>query len=106
MNRFILQLLALTKCTSAIRGVERATGFFVSMRADIQDARVARVDDYVIYEESRLSKVVEQLPGLASVRRWVDLTVEGAKVEAVRIGGIHNQPAYVSSWRTGGTPII
>ena len=47
--------------------IEKPAGLVVPVRTNVQHARVARVHDDVVDEESRLAEVVEKLPVLTAI---------------------------------------
>src|ERR671926_264121 len=106
MNCLVLQLRALAPRHAAVSRFEKAAGQVVPVRPDEQHARVARVDDDVIDEESRLTEVIKELPLLAAVSRGVNLAVERSKIETVGILWIDDERANVAALRAGGAPVV
>src|SRR6476646_5333161 len=106
MHRFILQLLALFPGDTAVSGLEESARLVVPVRADIQNFRIARIDDDVIDEELGFAEVVEQVPLMAAIVRRVDLTVERAEVKPIWIRRIDHEAANVSSRRARCPPVI
>src|SRR5215213_9283501 len=106
MQRFILQLHALAPCCATVSRLEEPAGLIVAVRAYIQHARVTRVNDDVVNEESRLAEVIKEPPVLACIGRRVNLTVERSKIEAVRVVGIDYKGANVASLRAGRAPVV
>src|SRR5215212_744643 len=106
MQRFILQLHALAPRCATVSRLEEPAGLIVAVRAYIQHARVARVNDDVVDEESGLAEVIKEPPVLACIRRSVNLAVERSKIETVRVVGIDYKGANVASLRAGRAPVV
>src|SRR4051812_27735447 len=106
MNRLVLERQALAPRHAAVSRLEKAARLIVPVRADIQDFRIAWIDDDVVDEETRFTEIVEQLPLLASVCGGIDLSVESAEVKAIGIRRIYDERANVTARRAGGAPII
>ena len=92
--------------SATISRLEEPTRNVVPVRADVQHARVARVNDDVIDEESRFPEVIKKLPMLAAIGRRVNLAVERSEIETVGILGIDYEGANVAALRPGGAPIV
>ena len=76
------------------------------VRTNEQHARVARVNDDVIDEESRLAEVIKELPLLAAIGRRVNLAVERSEIETVGILRIDYEGANVAALRPGSAPVV
>src|SRR5205085_3352662 len=82
-----------------------STWVFVAMRGDIDDARIARVNDDVVNEKFGLIEIIEEPPVLAAVRRGVHLSVERAEIETLRIVRVNDERTHVAARRAGHTPV-
>src|SRR6185369_11607826 len=106
MDRLILQLRALAPGCAAVSRFEKTTGHVVPVRTDVQHARVARVNDDVIDEESRFPEVIKKLPMLAAIGRRVNLAVERSEIETIGILRIDYEGANVAALRPGSAPVV
>ena len=76
------------------------------MSGHIDSIRIARVDDDMVDEQPRNAEVVKQAPGPGSIRRGVDLAVEGAEIEPVGIAWINDERPNIAALWTSRTPVI
>src|SRR6185369_362297 len=106
MDRLILQLRALAPRCATVSRFEKPARHVVPVRTDVQHARVARINDDVIDEESRLAEVIKKLPMFAAIIRRVNLAVERSEIETVGILGIDYEGANVAALRAGGAPVV
>src|SRR4051812_26423533 len=106
MKRLVFQIRALAPGCAAVSRPEETSWLIVAMGADVQDLRIARIDDDVIDEHPRFTEVIKQMPLLAPIGRCVDLAVKRAEIEAIWIGGIDYESANVTALRAGGAPVV
>src|SRR6185503_10968138 len=99
MNCFVLELRALAPRQAAVSRLKKAPRHVVPVGADIQNFRIARIDDDVIDEQPRLAEIMKQLPVLTRVSRGIDLAVESAKVKAIGVRRIYYECSNVASRR-------
>src|SRR5438105_686831 len=69
----------------------------MSVSRNIEDTRVARVNDDVVNEKMRAIEIVKQSPRLSAIRRSVNLAVERPEVEMLWVIRINDERAHVSA---------
>src|SRR5215831_1180821 len=104
MNRFISQFRRVAPGKSAVSGFEKSARVFVAMRGHIEDFGISRVDNDVVYKQTRPVEIYKHVPGPRTVARGVNLPIEGAEIEPIRIVGIYYQPAYIAARGPCGPP--
>jgi len=76
------------------------------MSTNIENTRISWIDNDVIYEQAWFAEVVEKLPLLAGISGRINLTVQSAKVETIRVCGIYNETTHISSWGSGRPSLL
>src|SRR5215468_4566078 len=77
----------------------------MTVRRNVKDFRVPRIDDNVIDKQARSIQIHQQSPTTRSVGRRVNLSVERAEVKTIGVVRINNQRSCVSPTRAGNAPI-
>src|SRR5882672_10489706 len=76
------------------------------MRGHVESFRIARVNNDVIDKKFGFVEVVKQLPAISGVSRGINLPIQRAKIEAIRIAWIDNQTTHVASRRAVSAPVV
>src|ERR1041384_5847767 len=105
MKRFISQLRRILPGQPAISGFEETTRLFMSMGGDVNNLRVPRIYDDMVYEQARPIEIHQQPPIVSAVCRSVDLPIECADVKPVGIVRIHHQASHIATGWSGDLPL-
>src|SRR5437763_289228 len=100
MQRLLPQFGCIAPGEATVSRLETPARFLVPMRGYVQDLCVPRVDNDVVNEQSRSIQIHQHAPGPRPVSRYIDLSVKGSKIEAIRIARIYNKVPYVAARRS------
>ena len=75
------------------------------MSSHKEDLGIPRINDDVIYKQSRPIEIVEQMPRARAIRRCINLAVERPKIKSISVRRIDYQRTDVAAARSGQPPI-
>src|SRR5437762_7497882 len=105
MKRLISQFGRILPGQSPVSRLEETARLFMSMRGDINNFRVTRIDDDMIHEQAGAIEIHQEPPIVGAVCRSVDLAIECAYVEPVGIIWIHHQTSNIATGRSRDLPL-